>query len=166
MFWSLMNNQKENQHHIYFQTCLGTSFFVDVAFATEDPEVWDVGLPPNEKFIGRLLQEAVEIDPVGCMTCGVDGFRPKSLWDAIIIQHCSCKSDQGPILPLHHSILLGCVSWWEFMLDANVIAKLFNLSIPKLRAIVTPDLPNTWLKFILSMLDKSLEDPHSLALVL
>ena len=109
-------------------------FLVDVAFAIEDLKVWDVGLPPNEKFIGRLLQEAVKIDPVGCMTCGVDGFRPKSLWDAIIIQHCSCKSDQGPILPLHHSILLGCVRWWEFMLDANVIAKLFNLSISKLRA--------------------------------
>ena len=48
------------------------------------------------------------------------------------------------------------------MLGANVIAKLCNLSIHKLRAIVTPDL----LKFILSLFDKNLEDPHSLALVL
>ena len=43
------------------------------------------------------------------------------------------------------------------MLDANVIAKLFNLSVSKLRAIVTPDLHNTWLKFILNLLDKSLD---------
>ena len=52
------------------------------------------------------------------------------------------------------------------MLDANVIAKLFNLSVSKLCSIVTPDLHNTLLKFILRLLDKSLEDPHSLALVL
>ena len=52
---------------------------VDIAFATEDPEIEDVGLPPNENFIGRLLQEVVKIDPVGCVTYGVDGFRPKSL---------------------------------------------------------------------------------------
>ena len=52
------------------------------------------------------------------------------------------------------------------MLDPHVVAKLFYLSVPKLRAIVTSDLHNTRLKFILSLLDKNLEDPHSLALVL
>ena len=26
MLWSLMNNQQKNQHHIYFQTCLGAFF--------------------------------------------------------------------------------------------------------------------------------------------
>jgi len=54
-------------------------FLEDVAFATEDPEVGDVGLSPNEKLIGCLFYEAVEINPIGCMACGVDGFRPKSL---------------------------------------------------------------------------------------
>ena len=52
------------------------------------------------------------------------------------------------------------------MLDPQVVAKLFYLSVPKLRAIVTPDLHNTRLKFILSLLDKNLEDPDSLTLVL
>jgi len=54
-------------------------FLEYVAFATKHPEVGDVGLPPNEKLIGCLSQEAVEINSVGCMACGVDGFRPKSL---------------------------------------------------------------------------------------
>jgi len=45
-------------------------FLEDVAFATEDPEVGDVGLSPNEKLIGCLFYEAVEINPIGCMACG------------------------------------------------------------------------------------------------
>jgi len=52
-------------------------FFEDIVLTTEDPEIGDVGLPPNEKLIGCLVQEAVAIYPIGCMTCGVDSFHPK-----------------------------------------------------------------------------------------
>jgi hypothetical protein len=51
----------------------------NVALTTEDSELGDVRLPPNEKLVGHLLQEVVEIHPVGCMTCGVDGFPQKLL---------------------------------------------------------------------------------------
>jgi len=54
-------------------------FLEYIALATADLEVGDVGLPTNEKLIGHLLQEVVEIHTVGCMACGVDGFFPKSL---------------------------------------------------------------------------------------
>ena len=41
------------------------------------PEVLEVGLVAGKYLIWSLVQAFAEIEPIGCMTCGVDGFGPK-----------------------------------------------------------------------------------------
>jgi len=63
---------------------------IDEAFATKDSKVGYIWFLPGDELIWSLLEESVEIHPVGRMACRVDCFRPKFLGRAIVIQHCSC----------------------------------------------------------------------------
>jgi hypothetical protein len=93
------------------------------------------------------------------MTSRVDCFHPKLFGCSIVVQHGSCKSDQGLVLVFHYSILLRCVGGEEFMLDAFFIALFFNVHVLEFGAVVTSDLHNLSVVLPLSSSCKCLEDP-------
>jgi len=52
--------------------------FVEIeTLTTKDPDVLDVGLVAGEYLIWSLVQALAEVQPLGEMTSGVDGFGPK-----------------------------------------------------------------------------------------
>ena len=53
------------------------TFLENEILAPEHPEVLEVGLITGKYFIRSLVQVFAKIEPIGCMTCGVDGFSPK-----------------------------------------------------------------------------------------
>src|SRR6185295_4701011 len=67
---------------------------IDEAFATKDSKVGYIWFLPGDELIWSFLEESVGIHSVGCMTRRIDCFRPKLLGRAIVIQHCSCESDE------------------------------------------------------------------------
>ena len=94
---------------------------------------------------------------VWCITCSVDSFGPKPLWCVILINHCSCKCDQGPIFTFNNSILLRCICCRYFMLDPNLITVFMYVGVVKLFTIITSNLLDLAIEFILSLLGKFLE---------
>jgi hypothetical protein len=75
----------------------------------------------GDDLVGSLVQVLVEVEAVGGMACGVDGFHPKSVLSLMFIKHCSCRFNQCTVLPLRDAILLRGVWSGEFMLDAFFI---------------------------------------------
>ena len=53
------------------------TFLESETLTTEHPEVLEIGLVAGEYLIRSLVQAFAEIEPVGCMTCCVDGFGSK-----------------------------------------------------------------------------------------
>ena len=82
------------------------TFLENETLTTEHPEVLEVGLVAGEYLIWSLVQAFAEIDPIGCMTSGVDGFGPKVVWRLKLRHHGSCRVHQGLVLPLRYTILL------------------------------------------------------------
>ena len=56
------------------------TFIENETLTPEHPEVLEIGLVAGEYLIRSLVQAFAEIEPIGCMTCGVDGFGPKVVW--------------------------------------------------------------------------------------
>ena len=56
------------------------TLFKNETLTTEHPEVLEVGLVTGKYLIWSLVQAFAKIEPIGCMTCGVDGFGPKVVW--------------------------------------------------------------------------------------
>jgi hypothetical protein len=72
----------------------------------------------------------------------------------MLINHYSCKSDQGHVLCFNSSILLRCICCRNFMLDPNFITVLMNVGVVKFLSVVTPYFIDFAVKFILSLLGK------------
>ncbi len=84
---------------------------------SEHPEVLEVGLVTGKYLIWSLVQALVEVEPIGCMSSGVDGFGPKVLGRLGLRHHGSCRVHQRPVLPLRYTILLRGVRCVILMLD-------------------------------------------------
>jgi hypothetical protein len=97
-----------------------------------------------------LAQVVVKVETIDCMISGVDCFGPKSIRGLVLIKHGSCSFNQSSILPFHNTILLRSAWSEEFMLDSFFIKKFFNISISELRTIVTSNILDLELIFILS----------------
>src|SRR5664279_2194809 len=131
---SISNKNTLNSSRFKFTEPL--SLVLDEALAPEDTEVLDVGLIPGEKLIGGLVVEGMEEEPVRCMNGGGDGFSPKIIWGLEFIQHSSCHLNDCPVLPLHKTILLGCIRSGVLVLDAFPFNKVLHGVVLEPRAMV------------------------------
>ena len=90
------------------------------------PEVLEVGLVPGKNLIWSLVQAFAEVEPIGCMTCGVDGFGPKVVRRLEFRHHGPCRVHQRPVLPFRYTILLRGIRCRVLMLDPLITKKLIQ----------------------------------------
>ena len=74
------------------------TFLENETLTPEHPKVLEVGLVTGEYLIWSIVQAFAEIEPIGCMTSGVDGFGPK------VVRSLSRPSMSGSSSPLHHFV--------------------------------------------------------------
>ena len=82
----------------------------------------------------------MKIEAVDSMTSGVDCFGPIVVWSLVLIKYCSCHVNESSVLPLNHPILCRGIWSQEFMLDALLIKKLFNIGVAEFGTIVASHL--------------------------
>jgi hypothetical protein len=97
----------------------------------------------------------VKVESVDGVACGVNRLRPKPIRCLVLIKHGPCHIQESSILPLHNTILLGCVWRRELMLDALLLKKSFNLRILELCSIVASNLLDSQSELILSLSQES-----------
>ena len=100
----------------------------------------------------------MNVEVVYCMASGVDCFGPKAIRGRILIKHGCCGLNQDSILPLHNAILLWNIWSGEFMLDSFFIKKLLNIGVSEFQAIVTSNILDLQLKFILNSSNEFLDN--------
>src|SRR3990170_2721718 len=100
------------------------TFLENETLTPEHPEVLEVGLVAGEYLIWSLVQVFAEIEPIGCMTSGVDGFGPKVVWRFELRHHGPCHIHYSPVLPLLYTIFLRGVRCRILMLDPLITEKL------------------------------------------
>src|SRR3954464_6588199 len=103
----------------------------------KDPKLLDIGLVFGGNFIWSLVQDLAEIKTVGCMTSGVDGFRPKVVGTLELRHHCPCRINQSAVLPLRNTILLRGISSGILMFDPLITNKFIQGVVLDLGAVVT-----------------------------
>src|SRR3990170_4069920 len=113
------------------------TFLENETLTPEHPEVLEVGLVTGEYFIWSLVQAFAEIEPIGCMTSGVDGFGPKVVRRLELRHHGPCHIHQCPVLPLRYTILLRGVRCGILMLNPLITEKLTQGVVLELGAVVT-----------------------------
>ena len=101
------------------------------------PEVLEAGLVPGEYLIWSLVQAFAEVEPIGCMKSGVDGFSPKVVWRLELRHHGPCRIHQRPVLPLRDTILLRGICCSILMFDPLITKKLIQGVVLELGAVVT-----------------------------
>jgi hypothetical protein len=106
---------------------MSTFFHQNVAFAPKYTKVRDIGFVTGKEFVGGLLDKAMQIEPVYGVAGCVHSFRPKPLGRLELSKHRSCHVNKRPVLPLYYTILLWCIGSGEFVLDAFLLKKLFDL---------------------------------------
>jgi hypothetical protein len=122
----------------------------NVAFAPKYTKVRDIGFVTGKEFVGGLLEETMQIEPVYGMASCVHSFRPKPLERLELSKHRPRHVDKRPVLPLYHTVLMWCVGSGELMLDTFLLKILLNLLVLELGPIVAPYLFHLELKFVLS----------------
>src|SRR5215216_2573840 len=60
-----------------FKFRLPNTFLQNKTLTIEHLELLEVGLVTGKYLIWSLVQSFAEVEPIGCMTCDVDGFGPK-----------------------------------------------------------------------------------------
>jgi hypothetical protein len=90
------------------------------------------------------------------MTSRVNRLGPKQFGSLVFIKHDSCHLYESVILPFGQRILLWSVGGQKLMLDAFFIKVVFHLSVLKFGAIITPNLFDLSIKFILCSLKEFL----------
>jgi hypothetical protein len=106
---------------------VSTFLHQNVAFAPKYTKVRDIRFVTGKKFVGGLLEEVMQIEPVYSMAGCVHSFRPKPLGRLQLSKHRSRHVDKRPVLPLYHTVVLWCVGSGELVLDAFLLKKLFDL---------------------------------------
>ena len=112
----------------------------------------------GDYLVWSLAQVLVDVEAVDCMASGVDCFGPKTIQGLVLIKHGSCGFNQCPILPLHNAILLWCIWSGELMLDSFFIKIFLNIGVSEFGAIVTSNILDLQLKFILSSSNEFLDN--------
>jgi hypothetical protein len=131
---------------------MSTFLHQNVAFAPKYTKIRDVGFVTGKEFIGGLLENAMQIEPVYGMASCVHSFRPKPLGHLEFSKHRPRHVDKCPVLPLYHTVLLWCVGSGELMLDTFLLKILLHLQILELGPVVASLLFHLELKFVLSPL--------------
>ena len=67
------------------------TFLENETLKPEHPKVLEVGLVADTYLIWSLVQTFAEIEPIGCMTSGVDGFGPKVVGRLELCYHGPCR---------------------------------------------------------------------------
>ena len=91
----------------------------------------------GEYLILSLIQALAEVEPIGCMTRGVDGFGPKVVGRLELRHHGPCRIHKRLVLPLRNTILLRGIRCGILMLDPLIAKKLIQGVVLELGAIVT-----------------------------
>src|SRR4051812_12667876 len=112
------------------------TLFENETLTPEHPKVLEIGLVTGEYLIWSLVQALAEVEPIGCMTRGVDGFGPKVLWRLELRHHGPCRIHQRPVLPLRYTILLRGVWCGILMLDPLITNKIIQGVVLELGAVV------------------------------
>jgi hypothetical protein len=81
----------------------------------------------GKEFVGGLLEETMQIEPVYGVASCVHSFKPKPLGHLELSKHRPRHVDKRSVLPLYHTILLWCVGSRELMLDTFLLKILLNL---------------------------------------
>src|SRR3989337_4085258 len=82
------------------------TFLENETLTTEHPKVLEVGLVAGKDLIWSLVQAFAEVEPIGSMTCGVDGFGPKVVRRFEFRHHGPYRIHQRPVLSLCDTIFL------------------------------------------------------------
>ena len=69
---------------------MSTFLHQNVAFAPKYTKVRDIGFVTGKEFVGGLLEEMVQIEPVHGMASCVHSFRPKPLRRLVFSKHRPC----------------------------------------------------------------------------
>jgi hypothetical protein len=131
---------------------MSTFLHQNVAFAPKYMKVRDIGFVTGKKFVGGLLEETMQIEPVYGVAGCVHSFRSKPLGRLEFSKHRPRHVDERPVLPLYHTILLWCVGSGELVLDAFLLKILLHLHILELGPVVASYIFHRELKFVLSPL--------------
>src|SRR4051812_49429488 len=92
------------------------------------PKIGHIRLVTSDKLMRSFLQELMKVNLVDDMASCVDGFGPEPDWCLVFIKHCSGHFNKSTILPFNNTILLRCISSREFMSEAIIIKKFFDMS--------------------------------------
>jgi hypothetical protein len=92
----------------------------------------------------------MQIELVYGMASCVHSFRPKPLGRLELSKHRPCHVNKRPVLPLYHTVLLWCVGSGELVLDSFLLEVFLHLKILELGPVVTSNLFQLELKFVLS----------------
>jgi len=130
------------------------TFFENETLTTEHPEVLEVGLVAGKYFIWSLVQAFAEVEPIGCMTSGVDGFGPKVVWRLELRHHGPCRVHQRPVLPLRYTVLLRGIRCGILMLDPLITKKFIQGVVLELGAVVASNDQNLCIMLTLSFICK------------
>src|ERR1041384_1735705 len=88
------------------------------------------------------------------MTCGVDGFGPKSIRRLVLIQHGPGHLHKSANLPLGYTILLRGIWCGILMLNPLITQEFFQGVVLELGAIVTSYCQDSHVVFSLGLLGK------------
>jgi hypothetical protein len=106
---------------------MSTFLHQNVAFAPKYTKVRDIGFITGKKFVGGLLEEAMQIEPIYGVASCVHSFQPEPLGRLELSKHRPRHVDKRHVLPLYHTILLWCVGSGELVLDTFLLKILLNL---------------------------------------
>jgi hypothetical protein len=67
---------------------MSTFLYQDVAFSRKYTKVRNIGFVTGQEFLGCLLEEAMQIEPVYGMESCIYSFRPKPLRRIILSKYC------------------------------------------------------------------------------
>ena len=123
-------------------------------------------LVTGDYLVGCLAQILVDIETIYGMTRRVDCFGPKAIRSLVLIKHGSCGFNQCPILPLHYTISLRGIWSGGFMLDPFFIKKFLNIGVSEFRAIVTSNILDLQLIFILGSSNEFLDNSFDFTFIL
>ena len=113
------------------------TFLENETLTPEHPKVLEVGLVTGEYLIWSLVQALAEVEPIGCMTRGVDGFGPKVVRRLELRHHGLCRIHQRLVLPFRNTVLLRGVGCGILMLDSLITKKFIQRVVLELGAVVT-----------------------------
>src|SRR3954469_8793662 len=107
---------------------------------TKYPKIGHIRLVTSDKLMRSFLQELMKVNHVDDMAGSVDSFGPEPNWGLIFSKHSSGHLNNSTILPFNNTILLRCIGSREFMSEAIIIKKIFDVSIFEFSSIITSDM--------------------------